>query len=263
MNTQLEKRLLIITDEYTLDQPQSIKWRVFHCTHYMLGGLLFITGSCIYFPLIINQNFNSPNGGGWLFTIGSFFFLLADIQEWYSYRIGYYFKKYRTVYETIDDDLIHYSNNTPRGKYEQAITELNLFMSVCGSALYLTGSIFFLQMFAKYLIIGEWLFIIGSAVIYISQCWKLWRSGCTNVHNRQDQTFSIYNLLNNIPTFGVDFFAAIGGIFYFMGTVLYLPTFNKSDWDEPRVSRLFVAGGICFTISGLCLIYRYYSTRQL
>ncbi|CAF1231849.1 unnamed protein product [Didymodactylos carnosus] len=257
---------LVAPDGNILDRPQSLIWRIFHATHYMLGGLLFITGSCMYFPHVINLNFNSLNVGGWLFTIGSTFFLLADLQEWFYYRIGCCLDKtYRHAYELANQDLFHYPKSDLRGKYERAAIGLNFFMSACGSALYLAGSILFLQIFEKELVVGEWLFIVGSAVIYLSQVWKLYRSGCTNIDDRHDQSFTIKNILNDKPALGIDLFAGLGAIFYFIGTILFLPNFNTSPsgWTEERSSWLFVAGGTCFTLSGLFLQYRHYFTRHL
>ncbi|CAF1226904.1 unnamed protein product [Didymodactylos carnosus] len=265
MNSESDRKPLVIPDGNILDRPQSLTWRFFHGTHYMLGGLFFICGSCMYFPTAIhNPNFRSLNVGGWLFTTGSFFFLLADLQEWYYYRIGCCFdKKYRSTYETVNADLFQHPKNSIRGVYERAVIGINFFMSACGSALYLAGSILFIEVFSKYLVVGEWLFIIGSAVIYISQGWKLYRSGCTNINNRHDQKFTISNLLNDKPALGVDFFAGAGGIFYFIGTILFLPQFNKTDSDEGLSAIIFVIGGTCFTLSGLFLQYRHYFTKHL
>ncbi|CAF4476835.1 unnamed protein product, partial [Rotaria magnacalcarata] len=81
----------------------------------------------------------------------------------------------------------------------------------------LAGSILFIPVFSKELISGEWLFIVGSAFIYVSQAWKVYRSVCTNIHDRHDSRFRLANLLNDIPAFGVDGFTGIGGVFYFIG----------------------------------------------
>jgi len=255
--------LVIAPDGNILDRPQTLRWRIFHGTHYMLGGLCFILGSCMYFDQITKDHPMALHAGGWLFTIGSFFFLLADLQEWWYYRIGCCFdKQYRDAFEATDGDLFKYSRFTMLGRLERAEVGINFFMSACGSALYLAGSILFIPAFEKYVVVGEWLFIIGSAVIYSSQAWKVYRSACTNATDRHDHRFRVANVLNDKPALGVDGFAGIGGVFYFFGTIFFLPRFNVGAFGANRSATLFVFGGTCFTLSGLFLQYRHYCTRH-
>ncbi|CAF2525688.1 unnamed protein product [Rotaria sp. Silwood2] len=254
-----ETALVTFSNDNVLERPQSRLWRLFHGTHYMIGGLTFITGSCMYFPSVYNKYSSALNAGGWLFTIGSFFFLLADLQEWWYYRVGCFCdRKYQIALETHHAILFRNPRNTLIGLYERAEVGINFFMSACGSAFYLAGSILFIPVFDKELIFGEWFFIIGSAFIYLSQAWKVYRSACTNIHNRHDRRFRLSNLLNDMPALGVDGFAGIGGVFYFIGTILFLPFFNKTHSDAVRVAILFVCGGTSFTLSGLFLQYRHH-----
>ena len=215
-STNEDARLITNPNENVLERPQSPLWRLFHGTHYMIGGLTFITGSCMYFPDVYNKYSWAFSAGGWLFTIGSFFFLLADLQEWWYYRVGCCFDdKYRSTMETQNANVFRHPKDTLRGRYERAEVGINFFMSACGSALYLAGSILFIPTFEEELVAGEWLFIIGSTFIYISQAWKVYRSACINIHNRQDRQFRFSNFLNDLPALGVDGFAGIGGVFYF------------------------------------------------
>ncbi|CAF0970864.1 unnamed protein product [Rotaria sp. Silwood1] len=258
-----ETPLIEISNDNPLERPQSPLWRLFHGIHYMIGGLTFITGSCMYFPSVYNKYSSAFIIGGWLFTIGSFFFLLADLQEWWYYRVGCFCdRKYQLALESHDAILFRNPRNTFIGRYERAEVGINFFMSACGSAFYLAGSILFIPVFSKELILGEWFFIIGSAFIYSSQAWKVYRSACTNIHDRHDRRFRLSNLLNDIPALGVDGFAGIGGVFYFIGTILFLPPFNKTYSDAVRVAILFVCGGTSFTLSGLFLQYRHHFTHH-
>ncbi len=258
-----EIRLLTNPNENVLERPQSPLWRLFHGTHYMIGGLTFITGSCMYFPSVYNKYSSAFNAGGWLFTIGSFFFLLADLQEWWYYRVGCCCdRKYRTSLEHENVPLFRNPPDTLRGRYERAEVGINFFISACGSALYLAGSILFIPKFKEELTVGEWLFIIGSTFIYVSQAWKVYRSACTNISDRQDHRFRLSNFLNDLPALGVDGFAGIGGLFYFIGTILFLPSFNISSSDATRAAILFVCGGTCFTLSGFFLQYRHHFTHH-
>jgi hypothetical protein len=258
-----EVRLITNPNENVLERPQSPVWRLFHGTHYMIGGLTFISGSCMYFPNVFNQYPSALSIGGWLFTVGSFFFLLADLQEWWYYRVGCCCdRKYRASLEVQNANHFHHPPDTVRGRYERAEVGLNFFMSACGSAFYLAGSILFIPVFKDELIEGEWFFIVGSTFIYVSQAWKVYRSACTNISDPNDRRFRLSNFKNDLPALGVDGFAGIGGVFYFVGTIFFLPAFNTSDSDAIRSAILFVCGGTCFTLSGLFLQYRHHFTHH-
>ncbi|CAF3503180.1 unnamed protein product [Rotaria socialis] len=262
-STTEETPLVVSLNDNVLERPQSSLWRIFHGTHYMIGALNFCIGSCMFFPSVYNNYSFALTIGGWLFTIGSFLFLLVDLQEWWYHRVGCCFDgKYRTSLETHASSLFRNPRNTFHGRYERAEVGINFFMSVCGSALYLAGSILFIPVFRNELVSGEWLFIVGSAFIHVSQTWKVYRSACTNIHDRHDRRFRLSNLLKDIPAFGADGFAGIGGVFYFIGTILFLPAFNKTNMDAVRVAVLFVCGGTSFTLSALFLQYRYHFTHH-
>lgn len=257
-----EVRLLPQSNENVLERPQSKVWRSFHGTHYMIGGLTFVTGSCMYFPDVYNKYSSALSVGGWLFTIGSFFFLLADLQEWWYYRIGCCFDgKYRNLLEIQNANRFPHSRDTLRGRYERAEIGINFFISACGSALYLAGSILFIPDLNE-LGPGEWLFIVGSTFIYVSQAWKVYRSACTNPSDLDDHRFRISNFKHDLPALGVDGFAGIGGVFYFFGTILFLPYFNTSSAATVRAAILFVFGGTSFTLSGFFLQYRHHFTHH-
>ena len=245
-----ELPLITNSNENILQRPQSALWRLFHGTHYMIGGVTFVTGSCMYFPDVYNKYSSALTVGGWLFTVGSFFFLLADLQEWWYYRVGCCCdQKYRPILNRQNPV------ETLRDRYARAEVGINFFVSACGSAFYLIGSILFIPTFKDQLVVGEWFFIIGSTFIYVSQGWKVYRSACTG---NDDQRFRISNLFNDIPALGIDAFAGIGGVFYFFGTIFFLPSLNQTDFQAIRAAILFVCGGTCFTLSGLFLQYRHH-----
>jgi len=255
MTSTDEEEALINTNnsvENVLERPQSRLWRLFHGTHYMIGGLTFVSGSCMYFPSVYNTYSSAFSIGGWLFTIGSFFFLLADLQEWWYYRVGCCFdRKYLDIFEQQNSLAFRHDSTTLQGRYERAEVGINFFVSACGSALYLAGSILFIPFFDQELVLGEWFFIIGSTFIYVSQAWKVYRSGCSPTPDRR---FSFANYLNDLPALGVDGFAGIGGVFYFFGTIVFLPSISQAV----AAAVLFVCGGTCFTLSGFFLQYRHH-----
>jgi hypothetical protein len=107
---------------------------------------------------------------------------------------------------------------------------------------------------------GTVVFIPGSAIILLSQSWKVYRAACVNPDAPLDKSFSFANTCRDLPGFGVDAFAGLGGFAYMIGSSLFLPSIAITDNDVTRAASWFVIGGACFTLSGLFLIYRYYCT---
>jgi hypothetical protein len=105
-----------------------------------------LIGSVVLFPFI-GEYLDAAEVSAWLYTIGSFTFLLADITEW-----------------------LHYT----RANCPFLQLSLNFFGSLTGSTLYLVGSTLFIP-FLDLAWLGSFLFIIGSAVIVLSQVWKMHR----------------------------------------------------------------------------------------
>ena len=128
----------------TVDNTRT--WRIWHSLNYFIGGCTFLLGSLALFPLA-GEYMDAAEVSAWLYTIGSFTFLLADITEWLHYT-------------TIGCPFLQFS--------------LNFFASATGSLLYLIGSACFIPVL-DLAWLGSLLFIIGSAVIVIAQTWKLFR----------------------------------------------------------------------------------------
>lgn len=234
--TNEEERLMIHSNEVTLDKPRSIQWQIFQGSLYLIGSICFTIGSCLYFTKIFHQYPSALTFGGWLFTSGSFIFLFADLQDWWDYRTGYCFnKKYQQI-----SDTPHHSH-----------IELNVYGSLCGIALYLAGSILFIPTFANYLTIGEWFFILGSTFCSISLLWKIYRLGTNNIN----QKFHCRTLFNEFATLLMDSFSMIGNICFFIGTICFLPYINKDDFAENRAAFFFVFGSGCFLLSSIILQY--------
>ncbi|CAF1393069.1 unnamed protein product [Didymodactylos carnosus] len=260
---ELETVPLKAPDGNILDRPQSIVWRMVQGTHFLLGSLCFIAGSCFYFADVINRYPSALTVGAWFFIVGSSFFLLSDIQDWWYYRIGCLFDwKYREEYEAYNADLFSHPRYKILGRLKRAEVGLNLLASVIGSTLYLVGSILFLPALSNGLLAGEMCFIAGSAVTYLSQGWKIYRIACTSNVDRYDTRFRLNNLFHDIPAFALDTSSGLGAFFYFIGTIFFLPQFTKTDFGLDRAAGLFVCGGVCFTIAGLILQYRHYCTRH-
>lgn len=74
--------------------------------------------------------------------------------------------------------------------YKRAEMGINFFFSVIGSTLYLLGSIFFIPSTNK-IVLGEWLFIYGSLIIFFSQLWKNYRAASTHETVKEYNNFRI------------------------------------------------------------------------
>jgi len=215
---------------------QSRCWRLYHGINYMIGGITFLVGSLMYFPEV-----NGLETGGWLFTVGSAAFLLADLHEWWFNRVGCCGDRGNCV-----DGPDLRAAAVGQGQSPGACNGINFFWSVIGSALYLAGSIAFIPELDS-LLAGQWLFIVGSAFIFTSQYAKIHRGGGALAVWREDAA-----------AFVVDAMAGVGGVFYFVGTILSLPAYDPDDAATTRYADLFTLGGLAFSLSGLALNYRYF-----
>ncbi len=93
-------------------------------------------GSILYFPAL-NARFDGDVVAGWLYTIGSTCFLLADLTEWNHFRYGCVGEANSKSEKNTYDTSFH-------AFWLRAEVGLNFFFSVTGSAMYLIGSIFFI-----------------------------------------------------------------------------------------------------------------------
>lgn len=181
-----------------------------------------MVGSILLFP-IFNDYVDAAEISGWLYTIGSATFLLADITEWLHY-----------VYQ--DCRFLNYA--------------INFFVNVIGSLLYLIGSACFIPEIGKF----DWgmdLFIVGSSFIMVAQAWKLIKGLRQARYNFKEW----YN--EDASGVNVDFFAGIGGLMYFSGTFVF-----KQTGDNPELANtaalIYSFGGLFFFTSGSFIQKRYF-----
>jgi hypothetical protein len=237
-------RKIIMYPTFKSTKENSFGWRIWHSVNYMMGGVLFFFGSLVYLPCITDPKVDNVLGG-WLFTIGSANFLIADLTEFTHFRKGFIGR--------LDETLLKGRQEiTP---FRGAELGINFIVSALGSFLYLIGSIFFIPA-TQMLAWGEWIFIIGSAVIFLSQSWKCYRTLCIDDFDDSDHSFKLSNLWNDFPGFNVDLHAGIGGLMYLLGTWFFR---EVGENDDPTFAvGWFIAGGSFFSISGIFMQYRYY-----
>ena len=232
--------------EFKSTVENAFVWRLWHGINYMIGGVTFFFGSVVYFPAI-DAAVNGDVLAGWLYTIGSACFLLADLTEWNHFRTG-------CVGETngnkngLDQSL--------RGIFKRAEMGLNFFTSVTGSTMYLIGSIFFIPS-TNMLLAGEQFFIWGSFVIVVAQTWKLYRTAATDYKNNNSTELKWENCKEDLLGFFVDLFAGLGGFCYMIGTVFFKYADRFPSFYLTAVV-LFVFGGTFFSLSGIYMQRRYF-----
>jgi hypothetical protein len=227
-----------------LKKSPSLKWKIFHGIHTMLGGIFLIAGSSMYFAEIIRHYSMALTAGGCFFTIGSFFLLLADLQEWWYNRYGCCSsQRYRDVYEVSLDNQFQDSNSSIVDRSKRTATELNSFIAACGSACYVVGSALLIPIFEKYVTLGNWLILVGSVLIFLSSIWKIYRTE---------------NIFNDISSLIVNIFVGLGGVFYFL-SIIYILGFTMNDFGMNLSATFCVTGGTSFLFASFFLQFRYYS----
>lgn len=254
-----QQKLLGIPSEHDLKYPTplSLEWRLFHNTCYLIGGICFFFGSMCYFPSLASYVL-----GGWLFTVGSAGFFLADGLEWWTNnRVGcFHDKHYQHSYEKAMGPFFAEANTT-LGKWQRMENGINFFASLTGSTLYLIGSIMFIPVLND-IVQGTYVFIYGSAIIFMAQSWKLLRAGKLNEDSPSSKQFQCSNLSHDLSGVLVDLFAGIGGGSYLIGSVLFLPDYDINDDVTFAAATWFQIGGTCYLFSGLCMFYRYFYTTN-
>jgi hypothetical protein len=65
--------------DYPRDTIENSKcWRIFHSANYLNGGICYFIGSALLFSIFSNSPI-AASISGWIYTIGSLTFLIADI----------------------------------------------------------------------------------------------------------------------------------------------------------------------------------------
>jgi len=147
-----------LIEENQREQSQSKIWRAFHAISFVTGGVSFIIGTALLFP--IPSTYMLSLLSAIIYTIGSVGFLAVDIQEFFTFT---------------DDELLR----------------LNISISATGSLAYVIGSLGYIPSIeSDYPLLGICGFIIGSSLIYSSQLWKLYRIGWP-LKNRDTLTASL------------------------------------------------------------------------
>jgi hypothetical protein len=178
-----------------------------------------------------------------LYTVGSLGFLFVDVQEFFTFA-------------------------------SEPMLRANIALSATGSLLYVLGSLGFLPAVeAATPIIGTWGFLLGSALIFVSQSMKLLRiggaAGCGSVSGSSGGRgcgcgcggFSMSALCGTreyATAAIVEGGAGLGALLFLVGTAVFAAPLGESAFGGALVLALWVAGSLAFTAGGLSLAFRHF-----
>ncbi|RKR06375.1 YrhK-like protein [Kushneria sinocarnis] len=206
-----------------------LRWENVNAFTYKLGGLLFVLGSILFFPMLADYQ----RIGAWLFFLGSLCYLLVTAHD--LFEALRYWHRHRTA--TSADHI-------------ELTAALNY---VSGSLLFAIGSLLFLPGLALEHA-GAWSFIVGSVFFVVG--------ACANLLQLVDAPSKLYMQLFNftLATF------IVGSVLFVVASVPYLIHFDSSG-DETAIHRLaagqFTFASLLFLLGGLFIYWRMFAQRML
>jgi hypothetical protein len=191
----------------------TLTWKAVHAFCFLLGGTTFCAGTAALYP---DPSPQLATLSAALYTVGSLGFLAVDVLEFFTFT-------------------------------SPCLLRSNILLSACGSAFYVAGSLgYFPALLAASPALGVWGFILGSALIGLSQLCKLRRiahsAGALEVPG------------DAATACGVEGGAAAGAWLFFAGTLLGL--LNASA--QLAVLGLWMGGSVAFTVGGVSLAWRHF-----
>lgn len=151
------------------------------------------------------------------------------------------------------------------GKYKRMRNGLNFALSATGSFLYVIGSALLIPSTGQ-TDNGNLTYLIASLIIMCAQSWKIITQG-TTIRKPPTclGTYDAANYLNDLSGLGVDFCALLGGLGYFVGSTLFLPSVLDGPGEDALLiaaGAWFILGGIAYFLSGCFMSYRYLFTKN-
>jgi hypothetical protein len=200
------------------------RWETINTAVYLLGGVVFIIGSVLFFPKFSNYS----DVGAWTFIVGSLLFLIVNVHDFA---------------EVLRSRKI---NQLPtKGDGIEAISTM---VYLVGTLFFVAGSVFFLSKF-EMVKAGAWCFIIGSMGFLIG--------ASINVLQIVAQNSLVSLQLVNLTAISF----VVGSAIFAIGSVPYLWTLQDA-YDRNLVltflAWLFVIGSALFLLGGVFNYWRAY-----
>lgn len=209
----------------------SLSFRLSQGVPNLIGGILFFFGSLCYIP-----RFNWITLGGVLFTIGALGYVWSDFLEWWT---NHQASQMRDDSDTLREvAAVEGEVDTSfKDAFRRSEQDINFFLSLFGSLLYLIGSVLFIHEKQTGLY-ATLMFIIGSIMIVASQLWKLLRHA---------------NYAGYTPVLNIEVTTGLGGLSYLVGSIMFLPSIDTTIAATQRAAVVFVIGGTFFLYSSCAL----------
>lgn len=200
------------------------RWETINTAVYLLGGVIFIVGSVLFFPKFSKY----ADVGAWAFIVGSLLFLIVNIHDFA---------------EVLRSRKI---NQPPtRGDGFETISTM---VYLVGTLFFVAGSVFFLSRF-EMIIAGAWCFIIGSLGFLIG--------ASINVLQIVVQKSLVSLQLVNLTAISF----VVGSAIFAIGSVPYLWTLQNAHDQNVLLNFLawlFVIGSALFLLGGVFNYWRAY-----
>lgn len=198
-------------------QPRDeLRWETFNTVVYLLGGVLFVWGSVLFFPRLEARS----DRGAWIFFVGSILYLVVAGHD---------------TAEVVRNRR-HEDHPSIWDRFEAWAAASYLL----GSALFSVGSVFFLSSVGRYdagaacFITGSVLFVVGATVNVLQI-----------LQASDRRTLQLMNLT------ALTFVA--GSVLFTVASIPYLFTLSPDDERtiDAFLAAQFVAGSVLFLLGGL------------
>jgi len=213
-------KVIMKTHRSTADNRLS--WRLWVSINYMVGGVLFLVGSFVLFPVFQNY-FDAAFWSTTMYLVGSANFLAADGTVW-----------------------IHYL----KADYRYLGIVVNDLLNVAGDIMYVVGCVYFYPVLNGE-DAGLDLFIAGSFAICVAETWKVARVFSQSAKPPWETFIRCKSQIIAISC------ANIGGLIFFVASYIYLKPTQPSELAV-EIAIMFTIGGIFFFVPPFYLIKIYF-----
>lgn len=208
-------RLFDPVDRRPSPQDQ-LRWETVNTTVYLVGGVLFVWGSLLFFPRFEARS----DRGAWIFFVGSLLFLLVASHD--------------------TTEVVRHRRQQPRPSIWDRFEAWAAISYLLGSALFAVGSIFFLSVVGWYyagatcFVIGSLLFVLGATVNVLQI-----------VQAEDRRTLQLMNL--TALTY------VTGSTLFTVASIPYLFTLDPADERtiDSFLAAQYVAGSLLFLLGGM------------
>jgi hypothetical protein len=208
-------RLFDLVDRRPSPQDQ-LRWETVNTTVYLVGGVLFVWGSVLFFPRLEAHS----DRGAWIFFVGSLLYVLVAGHD--------------------TTEVVRHRRQQPQPSIWDRFEAWAAMSYLLGSTLFAAGSIFFLSVVGWYqagaicFVVGSLLFVLGATVNVLQ---------ILEAENRR--TLQLMNL--TALTY------VTGSVLFTVASIPYLFTLDPADERtiDSFLAGQYVAGSLLFLLGGV------------